>query len=354
MREGCPQRKLHQPSACSTGQAGQAMGMPGGHQPEPPPAPLPALRCLSDGREPAAPAHAAPHSWPPHAPTGRAATQPSTCTWPMLPRHPWGRMEDAGTTRPASSNRYCPARATRTWGVRQGLPLFLLPGRSPPAPLSGSAVATEGPLPGDEALDLLDPRSGHPAQPRWPAAAGTGLAAAPVLSRRQPAHWHQASVAALAGLAGAGGSECRPVQSVQTHASNTQREMEMEATCRRAGAMPRARHCPHHRPLKVRKTLRPTWRWSHTQLRDTFLAKTRPGLTAALQGCVLQRQMSTILPNLCLNSVMPELPCSPSPGKHAPCSDQVPLLGCTAACLEMGLSCCFALVGRPWEKSQYK
>lgn len=68
-------------------------------------------------------------------------------------------------------------------------------------------------------------------QPPW---------AAPV----QPAHRQLVSAAALAGLAGAGGSECHPGQSVQTHTSNTWREMEMEVTCCRAGAMPRAHHPP--------------------------------------------------------------------------------------------------------------
>lgn len=101
------------------------------------------------------------------------------CTQPQAASVPWGQAKYAGRTCPASGNRHHPAKATRTWGIRQGLPLFLLLSSSPPtpAPLGSSAVATEELLPGDEALDPLDPRSGYPDQPHQPVSVGTGLAA---------------------------------------------------------------------------------------------------------------------------------------------------------------------------------
>lgn len=239
LREGGPRRELHQPGACSSGQAGRAMGTPGGHQqkrrqPRRPPSPA---RVTAGSQQP--PHMPLPAPSRPARPRAELPPGPAAAPGPLLPQQPWGRTEDAGRRRPAPGNGRCPARAARTWGLRQGLPLFLLPGRSPPAPLGGSAVATEGPLPGDEALDPLDPRGGHPAQPCRPEAAGTGPPAAPVPPRRRPARRHQASEAAPAGLQEpAGGSECRPAQGVRTHAGNTQEEMETGATCCRAARCP--------------------------------------------------------------------------------------------------------------------
>lgn len=179
MREGCPWRKLHQPSACSAGQAGRTWAHLGDTSPSPywPQYLHSAALVMAESQQPL---HVLlTTSSHPTCPRAELPPSPGAALSPRLPRYP-----GAGQRMPAGPAQHPVTDTTQPephvpGGSAKGLPLFLLLSSSPPtpAPLGSPAVATEGLLPGDEALDPLDPRGGYPDQPHQPVSAGTGLAA---------------------------------------------------------------------------------------------------------------------------------------------------------------------------------
>lgn len=179
----------------------------------------------------------------PMCPQGELPPSPGAALSPRLPRHP-----GAGQRMPAGPAQHLVTDTTQ--------PEPHVPGGSAKASRSSSSSAAALPLLLPSAARRLlrkDRCQEMRHWIRWIPAVGIATSPAswcqwgqswqpPGAAPVQLAHRHQASAAALAGPAGAGGSECHPGQSEQTHTSNTGREVEMEVICCRARAVPRARH----------------------------------------------------------------------------------------------------------------
>lgn len=290
-----------------------------------------------------------PTSRPPHAPPGRAATQPRVAFVPTLPQCP-----AAGRRMPVGLVQH-PATATAR-------PEPHVPGGSAEASRSSSSPAAALPLP--SAARRLLRKDCCQEMRRWirwiPAAGILPSPAGRAGGRGDRAGSHPRAGSRASGERGGTGRAGRSRrQRVPPHAepANTRRQHpEGDGGDGDGSDLPQGRHgAQGSPPPSPPQSIVPRRSGKHSGYGDTgsCACRNQPGLTATSQGCVSQRQASTILPNLWLQAVVPELPRSPSLGKWVPCSDRVPLLGCAAAPSEMGLSCGFALVGQPWEKPQY-